>query len=181
MGQLIVAFLVVIVLKLLFDNLKPAFNKGKSQQSSEFIDISEKWVNTDDMPYKINEYLLDNLELVVFKRLKDILENSRYSVYPHIRLADLLSVPAGAQNRKEYLFRISERSLDMVVFESAYLKPVLAVNLTSFPGGGRQQVIDQFTKKALHTAGLKAIDLDVNSPPSRDDLLNILHRSGLDI
>lgn len=179
MIQLLVAVLIVVMIKLIIDNLKPVFNKTKSSPSGDFIDISEKWINADAMPYQRNEYLFNNRELVIFKRLKDILENSRYTVYPHIRLADLLSVPAGTQNRQEYLFRIKERSLDMVVFESSYLKPVLVVNLKTQEDGKKQQLNDQFTEKALHTAGIKSIDLDLSNPPESEELLEHLRALGL--
>lgn len=181
MGQLLVVVLVVVLIKMLIDNIKPAFNKKKPSPSGDFIDISEKWINADDMPYQKNEYLFNNRELLIFNRLKDILDNSRYSVYPHIRLADLLSVPAGTQNRQEYLYRIKERSLDMVVFESSYLKPVLVVNLKTQEDGKRQQITDQFTEKALNTAGIKSIDMDLNSPPDREELQGYLRGFGLEL
>lgn len=181
MLQLLAVILVVVLIKLLIDNLKPVFKKKKSSPSGDFIDISEKWINADEMPYQKNEYLFNNRELLIFKRLKDILDNSRYSVYPHIRLADLLSVPAGTQNRQEYLFRIKERSLDMVVFESSYLKPVLVVNLKTQEDGKRQQITDQFTEKALYTAGINSIDLDLKNPPESEELLSQLRGFGLEL
>jgi hypothetical protein len=177
--QFIGLILVVVIIKLLIDNLKPLFNKTKSSPTGDFIDISEKWINADVLPYQKNEYLFDNRELLVFKRLQDILEHGLYSLYPHIRLADLLSVPASTQNRQEYLFRIKERSLDMVVFESAYLKPVLVINLASQGDGKRKQITDQFTEKALHAAGIKLIDIDLNDPPDSEELLANLRGFGL--
>ncbi len=179
--QFIGLILVVVIIKLLIDNLKPVFNKTKSAPTGDFIDISEKWISADAMPYKKNDYLFNNRELLIFKRLQDILEHSRYSLYPHIRLADLLSVPAGTQNRQEYLFRIKERSLDMVVFESSYLKPVLVVNLVTQEDGKRQQITDQFTEKALNTAGIESIDIDLNNPPDHEELLSTLRGFGLEL
>jgi len=180
--QILAAILIVVLIKLLIDNLKPMFDsKKKSPKSGDFIDISEKWINADEMPYQKNDYLLNNRELLIFKRLKDILENSRYSLYPHIRLADLLSVPPVTHNRHEYLVRIKERSLDMVIFESSYLKPVLVVNLRTQDDGKRQQITDQFTEKALYTAGIESIDMDLNNPPDREELLNNLRGSGLEL
>lgn len=181
MGQLLFLVLVVVLIKILVDNLKPMFNKKKPSPSGDFIDISEKWINADEMPYQKNEYLFNNRELLIFNRLKDILDNSRYSVYPHIRLADLLNVPAGTQNRQEYLYRIKERSLDMVVFESSYLKPVLVVNFKTQEDGKKQQITDRFTEKALYTAGIKSIDLNLDSPPDHEELQSHLREFGLEL
>lgn len=182
MGQLLVLILIIILTKIAVDNLKPLFfNKNKPSQGGDFIDISEKWISTDTLPYLKNDYLLNNRELVIFKRLKDALENSRYSLYPHIRLADLLKVPPEAQNRQEYLFRIKERSLDMVIFESAYLKPVLVVNLKRAGNGKKQQITDEFTEKALHTAGIACMDLELNNPPEPEKLRDNLRTYGLEL
>jgi hypothetical protein len=168
------------MIKLLIDNLLPLFKK-KSSPSGDFIDITEKWINADAMPYQKNDYLFNNQELLIFKRLQEILVTSRYTVYPHLRLADLLTVPAGTQNRQEYLFRIKERSLDMVIFESSYLKPVLVVNLKTQEDGKMRQITDQFTEKALSTAGIKSIDMDLSNPPDSDHLRSNLRRLGLEL
>ena len=177
LGVIIVAYLI----KLLIDSIKPAFRKDKSGQSGEFIDISEKWINADDMPYQKNEYLLNNKELQIFQLLKDILDKSRYSLYPHLRLADLLKVPAATLNRQEYLFRIKERSLDMVIFESTYLKPVLVINLKSSGNGKRQQITDNFAENALKAAGIDSFNIDLNNPANREELLSNLRGLGLEL
>jgi hypothetical protein len=179
MAQFLAVILIVVLIKMLVDNIKPFFNKNKPAPSGDFIDISEKWINADDMPYQINKYLLNKRELMVFKIFEDVLNKTRYSVYPHVRMADLLSVPTGTQNRQEYLFRIKERSLDMVVFDSSYLTPILVINLKSQEGSKRQQISDQFTENALRTAGLKSVAIDSNNPPGREELLQILRGLGL--
>jgi Protein of unknown function (DUF2726). len=181
MGQLVVLILVVVLIKLLVDNVKPMFNKNKSSPGGDFIDISEKWVSTDAMPYQKNDYLLNNRELLIFKRLNDILLNSRYSLYPHIRLADLLKVPPATQNRQEYMFRIKERSLDLVIFESAYLKPILVINLRKSEDGKQQQIADQFTEKALRAAGIASMDLDLNDPPEPEAIRDKLRTFSLEL
>lgn len=181
MVQLIAAILIVVLIKLLADNLKPVFNKKKPARSGDFIDISEKWINAEDMPYKRNEHLFNKRELIMFKIFKVVLDKTQYSVYPHVRMADLLTVPTGTVNRQEYLFRIKERSLDMVIFDSSYLTPILVINMKSQEMSKRQQISDQFTEKALRTAGIKSIDIDLVNPPNKEELLSILRGSGLDL
>jgi len=179
--QVIIAILIVFLIKIIIDKITPAFRKSKSDQKGEFIDISAKWINADEMPYKKNEYLLDNRELVVFQMIKDILDKSCYTVYPHLCLADLLKVPMGTQNRPEYLYRIKERSLDMVILESSRLRPVLAVNLKSQGDGKKQQISSQFTENALKSAGLKYINIDLNDPPSHEQIRSNIRELGLDL
>lgn len=181
MGQLVTLILVVVLIKLLVDNVKPMFTKNKSSPGGDFIDISEKWITTDAMPYQKNEYLLNNHELLIFKRLNDILVNSRYLLFPHVRLANLLKVPPETKNRQEYLFRIKERSLDMVIFESTYLKPVLVINLRKAEDGKQQQIADQFTEKALRTSGIVSMDLELSNPPEPEAIRYKLRTFGLEL
>ncbi|PKM77140.1 MAG: hypothetical protein CVU90_09100 [Firmicutes bacterium HGW-Firmicutes-15] len=179
MAQLIVIILIVVLVKLLADYFKPIIQKSKPAQKGDFIDISEKWINADEMPYRKNDNLLDKRELAIFQMFQTILNESSYSVYPHLRLADLLKVPADTPNRQEYLYRIKERSLDMVVFESIQLMPVLVIKLKSQDDGKKQQINDDFTENALNTAGLKSMNISLNSPPTREQLIGNLQGLGL--
>lgn len=181
MAQFLGLILILVLIKLLIDYIKPASKKSKPAQGGDFIDISEKWINADEMPYQKNDYLLQKRELVVFQMLKDSLANSPYIVYPHLRLSDMLKVPAAAPNRQEYLYRIQERGLDMVVLESNGLKPILAINFNGPTETKRRQISDQFTEKALHTAGYKYINIDLHNPPNSAQLLDILRGIGLDL
>ena len=181
MAQLIGIILIVVLIKLLMDYIKPIVQKSKPAPNGDFIDISEKWINADEMPYQKNDYLLDKRELLIFQTFQTILHESKYSVYPHMRLADLLNVPADTPNRQEYLFRIKERSLDMVLFESAQLKPVLVIKLKSQDDGKKQQINDEFTENALNTAGLKSMQISLNSPPGREQLISTLRGLGISL
>lgn len=180
MPQFITLIVIIILTKVLLDYFKTTQLKTKPAPRGDFIDISEKWINADEMPYRKNDYLMGNREMMVFKMVQEILHNSDYSVYPHVPMADLLMVPTGIQNRQEYLYRIKERSLDMVVFDRESLSPALVINLRSTEGSKRQQISDQFTENAVKTAGYKLITLDLNDPPGKDEMLRRLQASGLD-
>lgn len=181
MVQLIGLILFVVLVKLLMNYIKPIVKKSKPAQNGDFIDISEKWINADEMPYQKNDYLLDKRELIIFQMFQTIFNESNYSVFPHLRLADLLKVPADTPNRQEYLYRIKERSLDMVVFESIQLKPMLVIKLKSQDDGKKQQINDEFTENALNTAGLKSMNISLNSIPSKEQLISNLNDLGLNL
>jgi len=181
MAQLLGIILVVILFKLISNYLKPGFPKSKPSPKGDYIDVSEKWISTDDMPYKKNDYLLDRHELSVFQLIDDLLQETVYTVYPHIRLADLLSVPTETPNRQEYLFRIKERSLDMVIVEANQLKPVLVINLESPGNGKKAHLPDPITENALKSAGLKSTSINLYSPPGKEELAAKLRGLGLEI
>jgi len=181
MVQLLGLVLIAVVIKLIMDYFKPDSPKSKSSPKGDYIDISEKWINSDNMPYKKNDCLLDKYELAIFRLLGDLLQDTLYSVYPRVRLADLLSVPANTLNRQEYLFRIKERSLDMVIVETKQLKPVLVINLESPGNGQKAHLPDPFTESALKSAGLEVISINLYSPPGLEQLTARLRGLGLEL
>ncbi|MDD4802620.1 MAG: DUF2726 domain-containing protein [Syntrophomonas sp.] len=181
MAQLITLIIFAVLAKLLMNYLKPVIHKQKSESKGDFIDISEKWIQADEMPYQKNDYLLAKGEMVIFRMLQSILAPTSYSVFPHLRLADLLRVPADTPNRQEYLFRIKERSLDMVIFESVHLKPMLVINLKSPNDGKRQQINDEFINNVLTTAGIKSLSISLSNPPAEEELLGELRNAGLEL
>lgn len=179
MVQIIGAILIFVLIKLLFDLIKPTLPKTSPPTKGDFIDISEKWINTDNLPYKKNDSLLSQRELGILRLFQEVLPLSRYAVYPHLRLADLLQVPAGSQNRQEHLFRIKERSLDLVILAVDQLQPVLVVNFTHRNDGKREQTADQFTENALRSAGYELMTVDPDNPPSREQIITELSGFGL--
>lgn len=181
MPQLLVAILVIVVIKLLMDAAKPAKgNRGRSEQG-DFIDISEKWIQADIMPYRKKEALLDDQALVIWHMLREILAGSRFEIFLHVRLADLLLVPPGTSNRKEYQFRIDERSVDLLVVDQVRLRPLAGIMLAS-PGSSQADLVSaQFTARALAAAGLECITFKLDAPPSQEALAGALRKSGIDI
>lgn len=179
MSPLIAVIIAVVIIKLLVDSIKTTTVKSKPAPRGDFIDISEKWIHADQMPYKKNDYPLPNRELMVFRALQDLFKDSLYTVFPHVPLADLLIVPTGTENRQEYLHRIRERNADMVVYEVESLSPALVISLRSAEGNKRQQISDQFTENAIKTAGYKSISIDINELPGQEELVWKLRAAGL--
>jgi len=181
MPQLLLAILVIVVIKLLVDAIRPAPGNRSRSEQGDFIDISEKWIQADHMPYRTKETLLDDQELPIWNLLAEILARSRFGIFPHVRLADLLLVPPGTSNRKEYQFRIDERSVDLLVVDQAQLKPLAGIILAA-PGSSEADLVSaQFTARALAAAGLECITINVDEPPSREALTGSLRKLGLDL
>lgn len=179
MAQFIGVILVFVLIKLLFDLIKPALPKTPARAKGDFIDISENWINTDVLPYKKNDSLLNQRELRILRLFQEVLPLSRYAVYPHLRLVDLLQVPAGSQNRQEHLFRIKERSLDLVILDADQLRPLLVVNFAYQTDGKHEPTADHFTENALRRAGYELMTVDPGNPPNREHILNALSSFGL--
>ena len=179
MPQLIIAILLVVLIKLLIDYIKPALPRKQPAPPGDFIDISEKWISADDMPYQKKDRLLNEQELACFQMLQNVIPDSRYTVHPYIRLADLVKVPPGTVNRQEYQFRIDERSVDLVLLEASLLQPLVGINFAYSSDSQRQQISDQFTAKALRAAGLGFMTVNLDNPPGQEQLLRDLRGCGI--
>lgn len=179
MPQLIALVLIIVVVKLLYDYFKSVPAKEKPAPRGDFIDISEKWINADQMPYKKNDYPMPSRELLIFKAFQELFRGSTYTVFPHVPLTDLLVVPTGIENRQEYLHRIRERVVDMVIYDMEGFKPVVVINLKSADSNKRQQISDQFTENALKTAGYQAMTVDLNELPGQEEMTWKLREVGL--
>lgn len=185
MAQFIIVIIATVLVKLLWDVYKDQMQKKDksrpSQKGGEVIDLSNAWIDLDDMPYSRREHLLPGRELAIYHLLQEVLPGDSYVVLPRVRLADSIIVSPEARNRIEHINRIKERSIDLLVCAAQDLRPVLAITFEAEIEGKKKQLADRFTRKALEAAGLPSLDLRPATPPSNSELIAMLHKLGLQI
>lgn len=87
--------------------------------------------NTKSKPlynYKRKDFLITRAEHEFFDILVEILGN-QYYVFPQIHLCDILDNKVVGQNWKSAFRHINEKSVDYVICDRAYIKPLLAIEL----------------------------------------------------
>lgn len=118
------------------------------------------------MPYEARGRLLTSAELSFFQSLREAAGDD-FSVFPMVRIADLLRVKKGAQQYMSWQNRISARHVDFVLCDPETLTPTLAIELDDEsderPDQTRQ---DQFVDSAFDAAGLEL--LRIETMPSYD-------------
>ena len=184
MPQLIGIIILIVIAKVIIDNIRGkgiSEKQGKEKKDGDIIDLSDAWINTATLPYRIREYPLNNRELAVYEMIYGILQASNYTVSVKMRMSDLLTLPAQTNNYQEYLNRLKERTLDIVIMERPGLKPVLVVNVENQNDRKKKKISDQFRDNALATAKLNSIYIDPNSDWNDDLLLQKLRSAGLNI
>lgn len=184
MGQFILAIIAIVFIKLLWDVYKEQTNKNNhrsSQKGGEVIDLSNAWIDLNDMPYNQRDYLLTGKELALYKLLQDALPVEDYVILPRVRLADFISVSPEARNRVEYASRIKERSTDILICEANNLTPVVVVLFEAEVESKKKQLADRFTRKVCEAIELPCLSLKTSTPPSLSELTRALRKSGLHI
>jgi len=122
--------------------------------------------------YFKKEYLLTPTERKFFNILEQIISGKFY-IFPQIHLDSLLEVKKDEENKMGYRNRINRKSVDFVICDKEYLKPLLAIELddSSHYRWDRQER-DQFVNQALNSVGLKTLRIRVSSPYPFEELKN---------
>jgi len=180
--QFITLIIISFVLKLLWDIYQQQKYKRKNNtKHGDVIDLSDAWVDLDNMPYQKREQMLTGRELSLYQILTEILSNNNYNIYPKVRLADILTISSQADNRLQYLSRIKERNVDFLICELPELRPVLIILVEGQMKGKKKRALDRFTKKAVEAAGLPCLKVNLNTLPSVNELSKKMRSSGLNI
>lgn len=177
-GGLILIFLIKLALDL-FANYRTM--PGGPGSKSKVIDISDRWINIDSLPYKRKNEFLSGAEQAFGREIETLLENSGYRVLPKIPLAEIVAVPASTHNRAEYLQRARERTLDMVIFELPEFIPRLVIITEEGTLSKKRQLSDMFTEKALAAAGYAYMKINISEAPDPQKVLQSLQKLGISV
>ena len=90
--------------------------------------LSKNKKNKSFYSYKRKDFLISRPEHEFFDILVEILGN-QYYVFPQIHLSNILDNKIVGQNWKGAFRHIDEKSVDYVICDKAYIKPLLAIEL----------------------------------------------------
>lgn len=183
MVQIIGLAIILLIAKLIVDFVKEQFSFKGSQtksKSGDFIDISDAWVDTSVLPYIKKDRVLDLKALSFYNSLNELLIGKNYIICPRMQMSELLSVTESPK-QQEYVQRLKERTLDLVVLEASTFKPVLVFNLEETEPGKNRQLSNHFTAKALQAAGLPLMTINLTQNLKPQYLVQELRKYGLNI
>lgn len=181
MLQAIGILLFIVMGKLLWDHFKlqEKISPKRKKKNGQVIDVSDAWIDPNDLPYRKKEQILSGKDLALYMLVIEILEDSKYLAFPRIKLADILSVPMESPNAQEYINRIKDRNVELIIFEKPELKPKIAIIALNANEIKRKQINEQFLKNVLESSAFPFIPLNLSSLPDREELKNELVRNGL--
>lgn len=90
--------------------------------------FSKRWdySQTDILPYKRKEYLLNIPERKFFEQIQSILPEE-YVIYPQVLLSSIIWVHGDKKSFRKRQNKINRKTIDFVIFERQYLKPIWAI------------------------------------------------------
>ncbi|MCX6757626.1 MAG: DUF2726 domain-containing protein [Candidatus Nomurabacteria bacterium] len=116
MNPLIILVVLIIIIFLLLSKFFPNIFPQKNDHTKPLYN------------YKRKDFLMSRAEHEFFDILVEIVGN-QYYVFPQIHLPTILDNKVVGQNWKGAFRHIDEKSVDFVVCDKAYIKPLLAIEL----------------------------------------------------
>ncbi|HOQ10616.1 MAG TPA: DUF2726 domain-containing protein [Syntrophomonadaceae bacterium] len=177
MLQLVGAIIVLLAAKLMYDIIREQIrvSKEKKPKGGEVIDLSQNWIDINNLPYRKRDQLLNAREMMVYHAVQEMIGNSPYVVLPKVRLADIIQLSADAANRQEHAQRVKERSVDLLVCQYPDLTPVLALQVEPPSADGKRKSRgDRFVRQSLQAAGIPAVMINPNQLPDSEEILRLL-------
>jgi len=115
-----------------------------------FLESSKK-----GLPFKRKEFLMNIPERKFFKELQKIIPNN-YIAFPQVLLSSIVNVTSSRKDFWKYQNKINRKTIDYVIFEKPYFKPVLAIEYDG-KTHDRQDRIDRDikVKNILDSSGIR--------------------------
>lgn len=110
----IISIIVIVIVIIVFKEFLPEVFSNKKRKSL--------------YNYKRRDFIMSRPEHEFFDILVGVLGN-QYYVFPQVHLATILDHKVAGQNWKGAFRHIDEKSVDFVICDKVYIKPLLAIEL----------------------------------------------------
>lgn len=179
MLQFIGAVIIIVAAKMIYDLYKQQTQNHKkpSPKGGEIIDLSEKWIDMAQMPYRKRDQLLNAREMLVYENVSDLIDPATHRIFLKVRLVDILQLAAEVTNRQEYYERVKEKSIDLLVCRLPQLSPVLAIQIDPPSSEGKRKLrAERFLRGALESAGIGFLSVNPNQLPDPQEVQRFLDK-----
>jgi len=175
--------LALVILLVLGVAIYNKFNKSNSakprkNKSGDVIDISDAWIAMDNLPYRRKETVISVDEIALYRQLISLLP-AEYTIFPKVRLADILLLPGNVENRTAYQARINDRAVDLLICSAEQLIPLLVIFIETDTDARKKQIRDNFVRRAVESSGLPCLTVKINPLPALDILAKQLIKAGI--
>lgn len=124
------------------------------------------------LPFKRKDFLLNIPERQFFEGLQQII-SADYVVFPQIVLSNIVKVTSTKKGFWTYQNKINRKTLDFVIFEKQYLKPIMAIEYDGKTHNrSDRQERDNFVDNVLNSAGIKSLHIKHQKNINFEELKN---------
>ena len=107
------------------------------------------------LPFKRKEFLMNIPERKFFEELQKIIPDN-YIVFPQVLLSSIVRVTSSRKDFWKYHNKINRKTIDYVIFEKPYFKPVLAIEYDGKTHDKPDRIErDIKVKNILNSSGIK--------------------------
>ncbi len=129
------------------------------------------------LPFKRKNFLLNIPERKFFEGLQQVIP-SGYVVFPQIVLSNIVKTNSSRKEFWTYQNKINRKTIDFVVFEEQYLKPVIAIEYNGKTHGrSDRKRRDEFVNKVLESAGIKSLRIEHRKDVDFEEVKNKINES----
>ena len=121
------------------------------------------------LPYRKREYLLSKDDRFLYDILTQLCQNRGYKLFAKVRMSDVVYLPKGTENQQSYWNKIQGKSVDFLVCDGQYLRPLFVIEL-----GSSTSSKNEFVEKALTDAGLLFVRIPQQQVNSKENIFNLL-------
>lgn len=116
--------------------------------------LMRMWSGPERLPYQARGRLVTKPELRFYKSLTKAVQDD-WEIFAMVRIADLLRVEPGVQQRRKWLNKILAKHIDFVLCDPNTLEPIVCIELDD-PSHQRPDRIERdiFVNRAFDSAGL---------------------------
>lgn len=138
--------------------------------------LRKQKIKPENLPYRKKDYLLTPAERSFYEVLQRVAGDGM-QVFAKVRLADLVWLPKGTQNRQAHLNRVLSKHVDFVLCNRETVSPVLAIELDdSSHNMSHRQSRDTLVNEILHAANLPILRIPAKRSYTPNELSELIHR-----
>jgi very-short-patch-repair endonuclease len=136
--------------------------------------LRKQTIKPENLPYRKKDYLLTPAERSFYEVLQRVTGDSM-QVFVKVRLADLVWLPKGTQNRQVHLNRVISKHADFVLCNRETVSPVLVIELDdSSHNMSHRRSRDAVVNDILHSVGLPLLRIPAKRSYAPNELSELI-------
>jgi very-short-patch-repair endonuclease len=116
------------------------------------------------LPYRAKKYFFTKTEQEFVRILNELLDRQKYTIFPKVRLADIVEVTVTGQEYQAWWNKIKSKHVDFLLWNVQEGKVALVIELDGKSHGSEKMIErDDFVNRLYEQVGIKLIRVNVGT------------------